>query len=578
MANSTMRIELNGTLVTGLIDGVQNFTVTLRNRAEDGSLAKSFTSELTFYDDGYQILKTALIDDPFGFSKSVAIKIFDDCCREAVFEGVIKGDAIDWCEPKCFISANVIEDEAKINCIKSTLIWDNHNGFLSRSHPIIRYCIEIRPEFLQYGLILQATLWQLLINLLFFTLLPIIWFLLGFVYLLCSFVNLFGADLNCDTDFTNPAKLTNDILSLIKELSNSLASCGRFHPSPFVREYIKNACDKCGLQFQSSILNDASSPYYNTVLFAAQTKKGRKFNSTDYTIIDENKPIETVETLMQNYLKPMFNAEFQIVNNVLVFERKDFFQSTSTWIDVEQLLNDGKINNNEICFNWIDKERWAFGDYQYSKDFIEYVGNEAILRFNDIVEWNIPYNPGQKGSREILLQVAPSRHRKDGIDLTVFDFFQNLLGGIVNLIWNNVFSDYDQTLLTNHHMAGYYKFMIYDTNSGTAGLVKHNYSNSFCGGYPNGTLPDQRFNYPFWFDANFKNNLYSLFHYIDDPRLPGTTQFDFKFTFEFDCQTYKDFNFAKTIRLIKNGQIVNGVVKELNIDFSKRVIQVAGIV
>lgn len=224
MANSTMRIELNGTLVTGLIDGIQNFSVTLRNQAEDGTLAKSFTSELTFYDDGYQILKTALIDDPFGFSKSVAIKIYDDCCREAVFEGVIKGDAIDWCEPKCFISANVIEDEAKINCIKSTLIWDNHNGFLSRSNPIIRYCIEIRPEFLQYGLILQATLWHFVFELLFFILIPVIFVVFGIVYIICEAINAIPTvTVNCGGGLTNPLTLINNMQELLKELSASLA-------------------------------------------------------------------------------------------------------------------------------------------------------------------------------------------------------------------------------------------------------------------------------------------------------------------------------------------------------------------
>ena len=578
MANSTMRIELNGTLLTGLIEGVQNFSITLRNQAEDGSLAKSFTSELTFYEDGYQILKTALIDDPFGFSKSVPIKIFDDCCREAVFEGVIKGDAIDWCEPKCSISANIIEDEAKINCIKSTLIWDNHNGFLNRQQPIIRYCIEIRPEFLQYILILQATLWIFVFEFLFFVLVPVIFVVFGIVYLICEGINAIpGVDVNCNGGLTNPLTLINNLQQIINELALSLAPCGRFHPSPYVRDYITNACQKCGIQFQSSILNNPASLYYNTVLFAAQVKKGRKNDSTDYTIISENRPIETIETLMQTYLKPMFNAEFQIVNNILVFERKDYFLSTTTWIDTEQLFNQRKIENNEICFSWIDKERWSYGDFQYSKDFIDYVGNEAILRFNDIVEWNSPYNPGQKGGREILLQVGPSRHRKDGIDTTVYDFFQSFLGGIVNFVWGGIFAEYDQTLLINQHMVGYYKFLIYDTSTGTAGLVKHDYSNAFCGGDP-GAAEDERFNYPFWFQAGYKNNLYSLFHYIDDPRLPGTTQFDFKFTFEFDCQTYKDFNFSKTIRLIKNGQIVNGVVRELNIDFTKRIIQVAGIV
>ena len=186
MANSTMKIELNGVLVTGLIDGIQTFSVTLRNQAEDGKIAKSFSSELTFYDDGYQILKTALIDDPFGFGKSVTIKIYDDCCHDVVFEGLIKGDAIDWCEPKCYISANVIEDDEKINCIKSTLITDNWNGFQQRSFAPIRYCIEVRPEFFQYALILQATIWVWTFEFIFYVLVPVIFVIFGIVYIICE--------------------------------------------------------------------------------------------------------------------------------------------------------------------------------------------------------------------------------------------------------------------------------------------------------------------------------------------------------------------------------------------------------
>ena len=578
MANSTMKIELNGTLVTGLIDGVQNFTVTLRNQAEDGKLAKSFSSELTFYDDGYQILKTALIDDPFGFGKNVTIKIFDECCHEPVFEGLIKGDAIDWCEPKCYISANVIEDDEKINCIKSTLITDNWNGFEQRSFAPIRYCIEMRPDFFQYLLISLMAL----TNILFYSVILGIWaglaFVFGIVYVICLVVDAIpGVDVNCNSPAVNPITQFNIITEFFKSWEALIVPCGRFHPSPYVRDYIKNACDKCGLQFQSSILNDTASPYYNAVLFAAQVSKGRAYDSTNFTLIQDNKPVETIETLMIQYLKPLFNAEFQIVNNVLVFERKDFFQTTTTWIDVEQLLNEGKVLNNEICFSWIDKERWSFGNFEYSRDAIDYIGNEAITRYNDIVEWNSPYNPTQSGSRDVTLLLSPARHRDDGIDRTVYDHFQTFAGGIVNFIYFGLFSDFDKTLLINQHTVSNYKLLIYDTNSGLDGLVKHDYSDAFCGGYP-GPAPNERFNYPFWFAGGYQNNLYSLFHYIDDPRLPGTTQFNFNFDFEFDCDTYKNFDFGKTIRLIKNGQIVNGIIKEVQIDFSKRVIQVAGIV
>jgi len=581
---STMKIELNGTLITGRIDGVESFSVTIRRSDESGRLAKSFSSELTFYDDGYQILKTILIDDPTGFSKKVAIKIYDDCCKgNPVFDGFIFGDAIDWCEPGCFITANVVEDDAQINCIKSTIIWDDWNGFSSvKQHPIIRYCIESRPEFFQYVLVFLTAI----LNYIFFgiligiltTLIPII----AIIYVICQVIDficdipLIGCNSpNCNTPFTNPVTLINNVFQIYNQLNELLIPCGRFHPSPYVRDYIKNVCDKCGLNFQSSILNNPSSLYYNLVMTSAQIKKGRAKNSTNYSVIDDNRPVETLETYLNQYLKPIFNADYRVANGVLTFERKDYFNTNVNWIDTEQLLNQGDIVDDTICFNWIDKERFSFGRFEYQLDAQDYIGNEAKSRYNDIIDWNVPYNSSQAGEYTLSIPASPARHREDGIDTDVFTFMENALGGIINVLFGGAFSSYDKVLLINQHTFFNYKFLIYNPISN--GEVQNNYSDTFIGGsiyIP----PDERFNYPMWFWEGRQNNLYSLFHYIDDPRLPGATNFEFKFTFRFDCTQYNSFSFEKTIRLVKGGNVVNGLVNELSIDFKNRTIQVSGIV
>jgi hypothetical protein len=593
---SSLKIELNGTLITGRLDGADTFSVTLRQSDEDGRLAKSFSSELTFYDDGYSILKTELIDDPTGYSKEVKVKVWDSCCSEAVFEGVIKGDGIDWCEPGCFITANLVEDDDSINCVRSTLIWDNHSGFLSRSFVPIRYCIEIRPEFIQYVLI--GLLFQL--NLIFFSvilaLIPAIFIIFGIIYLICNVIRAicsfrirfrilrwtiqigpFCSAPNCNTGFTNPITVINNLLDVFRDLNTAIIPCGRFHPSPFIRDYVENVCAKCGLTFQSSILKNPSSPYFNAVATWAQIKKGRKKDSNNFTLISDNLPVETLETLLNNYLKPTFNADYRIVNNVLVFERKDFFLSTSTWVDTETLLSNGDLIDSEICYTWTDKERYAFGRFEYSLDAQDYIGNEAKNRYNDIVDWNVPYSPSQTGFLQRTLPVGLSRHREDGIDTDVFTFHENALGGVINAVFFGAFSNYDKALLINQHCFFNPKFLIYDPNSGNDGEVKRDYSNAFCGGDP-GAAPDERYNYPFWFLEGKTNNLYSNFHFIDNPRLPGTTNFDFKFSFRFTCDDYRSFDFAKTVRLIKGGTIVNGTVKEIEVDFVKRVISVSGIV
>ena len=334
-----MKIELNGVLINGRIDGTEQFQITLRRTGEGGGLAKSFSSELTFYDDGYQIIKTQLIDDPIGFSKTVNVRVWDDCCATP-YEFVINGDGIDWCEPGCYVTANFVEEAPEINCVRSTLLWDNHNGFLGRQFIPIRYCVAMRPEFIQYvltflGFIVSVQLTAIVIPLLgaIFVIFSIIYAICNLVALICDIPLIGCSPPNCNSGFTNPAVVIQAIFDSLKEINEAIVPCGRFHPSPYVRDYINNVCQKCGLTFQSSILNDPLSPYYNTVMVAAQIKKGRKKDDNDFTLIGDNKPVETLETLLDDYLKPTFNGEYRITNGVLVFERKDFFWSGTSFFN-----------------------------------------------------------------------------------------------------------------------------------------------------------------------------------------------------------------------------------------------------
>lgn len=576
-----MKIELNGTLINGRIEGTDTFQITLRSADEEGRLTKTFSSELTFYDDGFNILKTALIDPANGYSQKVQVKVYDDCCfGDPVFEGYIYGDAIDWCEPGCYITANIVEEDEQINCVKSTIIWDNWNGFQNATRPIIRYCIETRPEFISYVLFwLQSIIIQIF-NVIAFVVFPVLLVIVSVIYLVCYVIGLI-CDIplidcdapSCDGAFNNPQEFIALFYDIREDISGLLVACGRFHPSPYVRDYIENVCQKCGLTFQSSILKNPASPYHKMVMTSAQVQKGRTKNSTNYSVIDNNLPVESLESYLVDYLKPMFNADYRVANGVLIFERKDFFQSTTTWIDTEQLLNDGKIIDDTICYNWIDKPRYAYGRFEYTRDAIDYVGTEANYRYNDIVEWNNPYNAGQSGELNRTLLSSPSRYREDGIDTDVYSFMANALGGIIDQLFGGVFSSFQKALLVNQHTFYNYKFMIYDDN----GVVRNYYDDNFTGGSIY-IAQDERFNYPLWFWEGRANNLYSLFHYIDDPRLPGATNFDFNFQFKFDCTTYKSFSFAKSVRLIQNGTIKNGIVSELTIDFKTRTMQVKGIV
>lgn len=589
--NSNLKIELNGTLITGRIDGVQNFVITYRKNDRDGNTVKSYSSELTFYDDGYNLIKSFLIDDPIGFSKKIAVKIYDDCCTGAVFEGVIMGDGIDWCEPGCYVTANIIEDDPVLSCVQNTLIWDDHDGFLNRTYPPVYYCVENRPIFLHILVGLISEIIQLVVNIIAFAIIPVIFLITGFLFVICNIIRvicngfsfrIFGTTINIqlcnppNCNGLNPVFNVQRLLEITNRVTAALDTCGSYHPSPYVRDYINNVCKKCGLTFQSSILNDNTNPvgsiYYNTVLFAAQIKRGRIPGTSDFRPIGDNKPIETLETLLNQYLCPTFNAKWKIFGNTLVFERKDYFKYTTQWIDTELLLNEGRILNDQICYSWTDRKRYSYGNYQYQPDAMEYIGNEAKNRYNDIVEWNNPYSPSQTGEYALSLPLSPASFDDDGEQI---GYAVELSKGF-QLTPNNP----DRVMLMAQHNTFNYRLLIVENDPQTDNLprVKHDYSDAFCGGSIPGINPDQRFNYPFWFYAGRNNNLYSLFHYIDDPRQIGSTQYDFDFTFEFNCQEFQSFGFEKYVRLIRGNQILNGEILELSIDFNRRTIQVSGIV
>ena len=90
--------------------------------------------------------------------------------------------------------------------------------------------------------------------------------------------------------------------------------------------------------------------------------------------------------------------------------------------------------------------------------------------------------------------------------------------------------------------------------------------------------PTKLHNYPMWFEENNTGNLYTLFHYINNPRTAGNRLYNFEFSFEFDCAQFDAISFSKNIRLKVGSVIKFGEIKELNIDFVKRVIKVVGIV
>lgn len=524
-------LKLDGNPTQSKVLGLDRATITLR-RDEKGKKVFSFSSELTFLKgQDYDYIKAKLIDDPNAIQNVIKVTVTDDCC-DKTYEFKIDAEHIEWCEGICNITTNLIEfneNTKAYDCVDSTLIWDNHDGFMSRQHPRITYCNELRPDILQHFIMIAAII---LTVALFPILLPILLIAQTINLLIAAANQIPGVSLTPIGD--GDVNIFDDVKDWFRQIILFAVGCGRKHPSPFVRHYVENVCKKCGISFQSSILNDSASPYYNTMYFSAPVRKGVAFDNTTQFYIDENKPLLTGSGLLDEQ-KQLYNGDWRIITtstgSVLIFQRRDFFINTNPWLDTADLTDSQLIS---LCFNWTQKQRPAFGNFQYQMDAIDWVGNEAKARWNDIVEWNQPFSPLQKGEKKVVLPYSPARFRDDGLD-------QDVLATYDSLPFFGFIKNYTGVMIMHSGTSFTPKILIWDENSSISDArVKK--------GYNTPTVPSSAsYNAPLWFDELIDGGLYDSFWEIENPKLQAFQGKDFTLKLRYNCEIVSDMDIDRPI-------------------------------
>ncbi len=567
---SLIVVDINGIRVdeantTRLIEGLDNFTVS-HEIDENGNELKKVTNSLIWHDDEnsltspYKILKQELIDDPAGKNKSVSVEFFDTCCggvEKSRFVGIIKGDSLSWCDGQCFIEAEVIEDDEddqKLDCLASKLVFDNQNGFQSQDHPRVTYCNELRPNWMHDVILILG----IFINLIQIILVPIV----AAVSLLITIVTIgtFGTG------------LLDDYLSLIPALKEAITGCGRQHPSPFVRDYIKNVCDICGLTFESSILNDPASQYYDTMYFYAPVEKGTRDSSVKY--IEENKPILSGEGFLDEQ-KLVHNAKWWVDSGVLYYERKDFRPTNSVYVDYEDLKAQGVVvNDKKACYEYNENQQKAYLRMEYSEDEVDLCGNEAKDRYSDIIEWNNPFSKSQVGEEQIILPFGMSRFRDDGIDRDVLTTYEG------NVFYSSILSSFKNVLISEKGVSSLPKLLIKDPSTLLSDSKVRRYS------IPGFSIPSsQNYNFPYFVnELNVAPNtayptdepnmgIYGRFHSIRHPKAVSIDCYNWTFTFEASCEQIDNFNIRKFVSGLAYGL---GDINGASINYSTRTIELKG--
>lgn len=580
----------------GSVDGLNDFVVTIE--MVDGAEKKS-SNELVFYGWFYDYLKQQLVDSNNKNAK-VEIGILDECCKDEnghptwVYYGYVYANAITWCSNNCSISANIIQkkiDDDLETCFANTMIWDNDYQFQNDIiHPKIEYCLDYTPKLLHYIVI------SLVI-----TLLP----MLGLLRLITSAVDsviiVVCALASCSDDLKNG--ITDDLETMEAWLVDWAVGCGKYHPAPFVRDYIQNVCKICGnrilgyeLPFRSSILNNGASDYYYLVMLSNQIHGGEYYqvggiwgSDAPKNWIDDDRPINSGSQFLDR-LKLVFNADWQIINNVLVFERKDYFkQYYGFWIDFTDETKYDIIGDG-YCISWLDTDVPSYLNISYATDTVEIEGQRRMPNYHAIVEWNPDHNTVQKGEKKVVFDFG-SASFADGSD-----FFAPMrndgVKGYLNLFGAD--SIPEDTLLLSQDTCQYDKLLIIDNGTFLNGELQdpemeHVKIRKWPRTIYDNELPDSvtrqneygthdifpdpnQYNYPMQINPRFPNNLYTNFHYIDEPWQTVYKQKSVEVTVLANC----DMITTATARQAVNTPYGEMQVDKLEINFRHRTIKITG--
>lgn len=539
---------------------------TIRRKNENREPSIGFSGDIVFTGVDYDYIYNKLVVEPNAINDFIILKFVDNCCNDKEYIFQIKPESLQWCENSCEINANALEfteDSKLYACASSTLVWDNWNNFNQQNHPRIPYCLEFRPSVMHDAMIILSILTfsglSVLIPLV-ATIIPLV----ATINLIITAVNtLPSVNISPITigGFSNPIQILQWGLNQLNQFGAYIVGCNFDHPSPLVRSYINNACQKCGIAFSSSILNDPNNDYWNLAYFSAPIRKGQ--SQGDYfgglvNLIDNNKPIRTLKTFLDEVAE-VFNAEWDIHNGVLRFERKDFFNQQTPWLDL--ITYDSRLIKS-VCYEWTRKTRYALADIKYQKDALDWVGSEAIQRWSDIIEWNNPVNTLQKGILEKTFPFGAARFRDDKLDRDVLADYSWAPFGFGSAIMAN-----DSVMIMNNGTAFLPKLLILEDNfNWQKARIKSNYTVS---GY---NAVNHAYNYPMWVDANLTGNLYDRFWQIEDPRNTSFKGFDVTIKIEWTCKALNDVNIDGTV--LTNQGLAK--VDSIDLDFSNNTMIIKG--
>lgn len=427
--------------------------------------------QINFEGAAFRLIKQWLVDDISAQLNSVDVQIahYDNNNKLCgIFRNwVVKSTDIEWCEDGlCVFDTVFKQQEEKYNCIKSTLISDDwqkwFNDDTDKQHPRFSYCNEIRPNA---SLIGQWYLMGMAVFMIKTLILPTALALNGLIFAIngiilvinaiIAFINALGANIGPIEliKYINPEDYTEPLGYFYIET----AGCGREHPAPLIRDYIKNVCDKCGvsvtaesapiffaenMQIETAargVVNVGNHHYRACYMYTPSLKGIRRFKNVSLFGNNEfdtryyqsgNSPLKTLDMFLDE-LSGLYNFAWVIKQGQLFIQRKDFYRlpTKAPVLDLSEYGSDRSRLIEGICYTWNENKIPAYTEGLYTADGIDSAGDEAKTFMNDLLSYgDASRNPVYDGIQDKKVLFGATKFRGDGVSRDyIMDAFQSIV-------------------------------------------------------------------------------------------------------------------------------------------------------
>ena len=456
-----LRLILDGNIIA-ITDhsNIQDAGVTITRsteRIKDGRPSRSFSGKITFYNESYAYnhIKFVLLANYPNFSNKIYIKVYDDCCdlsednHSILFSGVATRANMSFGvieNGKCIcndISIAFEEDSdfsSRFDCLKSKLIAADTTDPVgskptfqnpARGHRMMRWCYQVQPRIIQHVFLATfVTLTTLFLNPI-LTFLYVLFFIVdAFIFLYNQVASLVGFDeIDLDNDTEGNQGLVDVLTKWVVNIGEWIKGCGKGIATIFIRDYIQNVCDQCGIIYDAgpdSIFNNVNSNYYNAVYIPQTNVEGsRNYSHTYAKFWELNSPIKSGYEFLNDIQEP-FNAYWDLLETpagaMLVFQKKK--------LQTLPLLYDLAIPADlEKCigldYDFSNRKPPAMAKFEYTIDGADLNAGENRRRYNELVDFQ--NNPITSlplvGMEEHVFQFAPTKFRKDDIGIDTISFW-----------------------------------------------------------------------------------------------------------------------------------------------------------